>query len=84
MRWTAATAVPVRSNRGLIRAPAKVDVVVHADDDIDLELWGLRRKRELFERVFRCRLEVVEAQLVLPLYGDGAACVARAWGAAKS
>jgi exopolyphosphatase/guanosine-5'-triphosphate,3'-diphosphate pyrophosphatase len=48
----------------------QVDVIVHADDDIDLELWGLRRKRELFERVFRCRLEVVEAQLVLPLYGE--------------
>ena len=48
-----------------------VDVVVHADDDIDLEMWGLRRKRELFERVFRCRLETVEAQLALPLYGDG-------------
>ena len=45
-------------------------MVVHADDDIDLELWGLRRKRELFERVFGCRLEVVDAQLVLPLYGE--------------
>jgi exopolyphosphatase/guanosine-5'-triphosphate,3'-diphosphate pyrophosphatase len=47
-----------------------VAVVVHADDDIDLEMWGLRRKRELFERVFRCRLETVEAQLELPLYGE--------------
>jgi exopolyphosphatase/guanosine-5'-triphosphate,3'-diphosphate pyrophosphatase len=47
--------------------PGLVEVVVHADDDIDLELWGLRRKRELFERVFACRLEVVDAQLSLPL-----------------
>jgi exopolyphosphatase/guanosine-5'-triphosphate,3'-diphosphate pyrophosphatase len=29
-----------------------VRLVVHAVGDIDLELWGLRRKRELFERVF--------------------------------
>ncbi|HEY3810891.1 MAG TPA: Ppx/GppA phosphatase family protein [Acidimicrobiales bacterium] len=51
--------------------PGQVEVVVHADDDIDLELWGLRRKRELFERVFDCRLEVVDAQLALPLDGGG-------------
>jgi exopolyphosphatase/guanosine-5'-triphosphate,3'-diphosphate pyrophosphatase len=48
-------------------SPGRVEVVVHADDDIDLELWGLRRKRELFERVFNCRLEVIDAQLALPL-----------------
>ncbi len=65
-----------RSHNGAIReievypGGGLVDVVVHADDDIDLELWSLRRKRELFERVFRCRLEVVEAQLALPLYGE--------------
>jgi exopolyphosphatase/guanosine-5'-triphosphate,3'-diphosphate pyrophosphatase len=51
--------------------PGLVEVVAHADDDIDLELWGLRRKRELFERVFDCRLEIVDAQLSLPLDGDG-------------
>jgi exopolyphosphatase/guanosine-5'-triphosphate,3'-diphosphate pyrophosphatase len=44
-----------------------VEVVVHADDDVDLELWALRRKRELFERRFGCRLEVADAQLSLPL-----------------
>ncbi len=38
-----------------------VEVSVDADDDIDLELWGLRRKRELFERVFDCKLEVSES-----------------------
>jgi len=47
-----------------------VEVVVEADDDIDLELWGLRRKRELFERVFDCRLDVVDAQMELSLEED--------------
>ncbi len=62
-----------RSHGGPVRdvevytGPGLVEVVVEADDDIDLELWGLRRKRELFERVFGCRLQVVDAQLELPL-----------------
>jgi exopolyphosphatase/guanosine-5'-triphosphate,3'-diphosphate pyrophosphatase len=47
-----------------------VEVVVEADDDIDLELWGLRRKRDLFERVFDCRLDVVDAQMELTLDQD--------------
>jgi exopolyphosphatase/guanosine-5'-triphosphate,3'-diphosphate pyrophosphatase len=47
-----------------------VEVVVRADDDIDLELWGLRRKREFFERVFGCRLDVVDAQMELALERD--------------
>ncbi|HET9077021.1 MAG TPA: Ppx/GppA phosphatase family protein [Acidimicrobiales bacterium] len=47
-----------------------VEVVVEADDDIDLELWGLRRKRDLFERVFGCRLDVVDAQMSLTLDDD--------------
>jgi hypothetical protein len=61
-----------RSHGGPVRdievyaSPGLVEVVVHADDDIDLELWGLRRKRELFERVFGCRLEVIDAQLAFP------------------
>ena len=29
--------------------------------DIAIELWGARRKRELFERVFGRRLDVVPA-----------------------
>jgi exopolyphosphatase / guanosine-5'-triphosphate,3'-diphosphate pyrophosphatase len=62
-----------RSHGGPVRAvevyasPGVVEVVVEADDDIDLELWGLRRKRDLFERAFGCRLDVVDAQLELPL-----------------
>lgn len=47
-----------------------VEVVVEADDDIDLELWGLRRKRDFFERVFNCRLDVVDAQMELALEDD--------------
>jgi exopolyphosphatase/guanosine-5'-triphosphate,3'-diphosphate pyrophosphatase len=57
---------PVRDVEVYAR-PGVVEVVVDADDDIDLELWGLRRKRDLFERVFDCRLDVVEAQMELAL-----------------
>jgi exopolyphosphatase/guanosine-5'-triphosphate,3'-diphosphate pyrophosphatase len=53
--------IEVYASKGL------VEVVVQADDDVDLELWALRRKRELFERLFGRRLEVVDAQLSLPL-----------------
>ena len=56
----------MRSAAVLANRPGVVDVVVEADDDIDLELWGLRRKRELFERVFGRRLEVGGPQLGLP------------------
>jgi exopolyphosphatase/guanosine-5'-triphosphate,3'-diphosphate pyrophosphatase len=41
----------------------RVDLVVRAGGDIDLELWGLRRKRELFERVFGLPLHVVTESL---------------------
>ena len=34
-------------------------LVVRSDTDIAIELWGARRKRELFERLFRRRLDVV-------------------------
>ena len=56
--------VQVYSNRRV------VEVVVVADDDIDLELWGLRRKRDLFQKVFDCRLDVVDAQMTLTLEDD--------------
>jgi exopolyphosphatase/guanosine-5'-triphosphate,3'-diphosphate pyrophosphatase len=52
--------------------PGVVEVVVEADDDIDLELWGLRRKRDLFEKAFGCRLDVVDAQMELALDEEGA------------
>ncbi len=37
---------------------AQVRMLVHARSDVDLELWGLRRKRELFERVFGMALQL--------------------------
>jgi exopolyphosphatase/guanosine-5'-triphosphate,3'-diphosphate pyrophosphatase len=46
---------------GVECSPDRVRLVLGADDDVDLEVWGLRRKRDLFERLFGCRLEVVAA-----------------------
>jgi hypothetical protein len=34
---------------------------VSAVDDAELELWGARRRRELFEKVYGRELEVVAA-----------------------
>src|SRR5204863_3424435 len=39
--------------------PDVVRLVVRATGDAELELWGLRRKRELFENVFKRRVEAV-------------------------
>ncbi len=39
----------------------RVRIGVQPAGDIDVELWGARRKRELFERLFDRRLEVVRA-----------------------
>jgi exopolyphosphatase/guanosine-5'-triphosphate,3'-diphosphate pyrophosphatase len=61
---------PVRSVAVYSASPERVEVVVEAGDDIDVELWGLRRKRELFERLFERRLEVVSGQLELPIADD--------------
>ncbi|MDQ4068639.1 MAG: HD domain-containing protein, partial [Actinomycetota bacterium] len=38
---------------------SRARLVAKAEGDITIELWGARRKRELFERVFGRRLEVV-------------------------
>ncbi len=43
---------------GVKVSDGRVRLMVHATGDIDLELWGLRRKRELFQRVFELPLEV--------------------------
>jgi len=53
-----------RSHAGAVDAidvkiePGQVRMLVHARSDVDLELWGLRRKRELFERVFGVALQL--------------------------
>lgn len=49
----------VESVAATVQAGA-VALTVHAAGEIDGELWGLRRKRELFERVFGRSLEIVE------------------------
>jgi exopolyphosphatase/guanosine-5'-triphosphate,3'-diphosphate pyrophosphatase len=56
-----------RSHNGAVDAidvkvePKRVRLVVRAEGDIDLELWGLRRKREMFERVFELPLDLTAA-----------------------
>ena len=40
---------------------SRARLVAKAEGDIAVELWGARRKRELFERLFERRLEVVQA-----------------------
>ncbi|HVJ98121.1 MAG TPA: hypothetical protein VNC41_14925, partial [Acidimicrobiia bacterium] len=37
-----------------------------ATDDAELELWGARRRRELFEKVFERELEMVVGPSVRP------------------
>jgi exopolyphosphatase/guanosine-5'-triphosphate,3'-diphosphate pyrophosphatase len=48
-----------------------VRLIVHAVGDIDLELWGLRRKRELFERVFGLPLAFEVVGVTDPVSGRG-------------
>jgi exopolyphosphatase/guanosine-5'-triphosphate,3'-diphosphate pyrophosphatase len=48
----AVESIGVKSDKGRVR------LVIQASGDIDLELWGLRRKRELFERVFETPLDI--------------------------
>ena len=38
--------------------PSLVVVQVHAHDDVELEIWGARRKRDLFEKTFGRDLEL--------------------------
>jgi len=54
-----------RGRRGAIRdcsvrtGGSLVLVRADADRDAELEVWGARRRRDLFERVFACELEVL-------------------------
>jgi hypothetical protein len=38
---------------------SRVRLEVSSGGDVDVDLWGARRKRELFEKLFDRRLEVV-------------------------
>ena len=40
----------------------RVRMAVTSQGDVDVDVWGARRKRELFEKLFDRRLEVVEAE----------------------
>lgn len=40
----------------------RVRLVITSDRDTDLEVWGVRRKRDLFERLFERRLEVASSE----------------------
>ncbi|MDQ3107859.1 MAG: Ppx/GppA family phosphatase, partial [Actinomycetota bacterium] len=42
-------------------SPTRVRLLVTSRGDMDLEVWGVRRKRELFERLFERKLDVVAA-----------------------
>jgi exopolyphosphatase/guanosine-5'-triphosphate,3'-diphosphate pyrophosphatase len=42
--------------------PSLVVVRVQSSRDVELELWGARRKRELFEKVFEVDLELMPAE----------------------
>ncbi len=61
-----------RGRRGVVAgldAQIGDDLVVlrlHADDDAELELWGARRRRDLFEKVFDRELEVVVEPATAP------------------
>jgi exopolyphosphatase/guanosine-5'-triphosphate,3'-diphosphate pyrophosphatase len=49
-----------------------VTIGIEADGDADLQLWGVRRKRELFERLFDRRVVAAELpELPLLAVGDG-------------
>jgi len=62
-----------RSRRQVVRhvqvgiGPSLVLVGLHADGDPELELWGARRKRELFERVFDREVEITAHSAVISL-----------------
>ena len=43
--------------------PSLVTVRVHSEDDPELELWGARRKRELFEKTFDRDLEFIAVRM---------------------
>lgn len=61
-----------RSHAGVVRTvsvdldDSRARIEVQAHGDVELELWGLRRKRELFEHLFDRRIEAVVALTATP------------------
>ena len=62
-----------RGRRGIVEAidvQIGTDLVVlrlHALDDAELELWGVRRRRDLFEKIFQRELEATIARRASPM-----------------
>lgn len=50
---------PVRDVRVRVPSSRRIVIEVEADGDIDLERYALRRKGQLLERLFDCRIELV-------------------------
>ena len=64
-----ATVARVHVGRGL---SGEVTLGIEAEGDADLQLWGVRRKRDLFERVFGMAVVAAEMpELPLAAAGDG-------------
>lgn len=38
--------------------PDKIELVVQSADNPEVDLWGARRRVEMFEKIFKCKLEV--------------------------
>ena len=49
----------------------RLDLVVEGHGDVELELWTVRRKQELFEKVFDCRLDLRLVRLGRVPYDPG-------------
>ena len=45
---------------------SSVSLSIESSTEVDVELWGLRRKRELFEKVFDRTLEIAAAEVPAP------------------
>jgi exopolyphosphatase/guanosine-5'-triphosphate,3'-diphosphate pyrophosphatase len=62
-----------RGRRGIVEnidVHVGTDLVVlrlHAVDDAELELWGVRRRRDLFEKIFQRELEATIARRASPM-----------------
>jgi exopolyphosphatase/guanosine-5'-triphosphate,3'-diphosphate pyrophosphatase len=62
-----------RGRRGVVEnidVQIGTDLVVlrlHADQDAELELWGVRRRRDLFEKIFQRELEATIARRASPM-----------------
>ena len=67
-----ARSAPVRRVHVGVGTGGEVTIGIEADGDADLQLWGVRRKRDLFERAFGRPLVAAELpELPLVAGADG-------------